>query len=280
MPNVIQPLDPRDAINYGTPAPLGVPIESGDQLTLMYSSDTAGETLIIQARIQLQTGQIIVWAQHAITVAGANNAVSWPMTPGILLSLNIFNNTVTSREIVIHAQIHLHYQSFLNGPMLTLLVSGYIDGGSTLSYPTSPVVAALNETPRQQHVSFGAPAAGAQYGYRSMANAWEMLRSIYFTFTADANVATRDFYLEVLDASAVLMCQYPFGNTVTAGNSFSHTFALDGTYRAAGSPRYPIDRLPAIWMPPYGQWRIEVGNLQVGDQLSVANAIVDIKHVV
>jgi len=274
-PQGIRPLDPRDAINYGTPAPIGVPVESGDVLAIIYSTYHADQTLILQCQIQLQTGEIIVWAQKLLTTSGYNITQAWAATPGILISATIWNSTYADVGFAVHVQVHLHKGGVANGPMRALLVSGYLDSISVLCYPTTPATTPLGQPERHRLLTLAAPAAGVQYAQQTTSFQWARIRQARINLVTDATVATRDVYLQIRDSNTIIIAIASFQTTQPASTNYTYTFARDLTYKAAGSPRYPNDRLPDFLIPPNGTFQFLIGNIAAGDQLSTADIMID-----
>ena len=120
-----------------------------------------------------------------------------------------------------------------------------------------------------------APAAGTQYDSQTMSYKWARIRQAHINLVTDVNVATRDVYLRIRDSSLNVVAIASFQTTQPASSNYTYTFARDLTYKAAGSPRYPNDRLPDLLISPNGTFEFLIGNMQAGDQLGTGYVMID-----
>lgn len=125
------------------------------------------------------------------------------------------------------------------------------------------------------HLLGVAPAAGANFVQALDSRWWWRFRSIRFQLVADANAANRFVTVDFCDPEGTAWIRNPSVAVQVAAATQEYDFsarsiAVSGI---AGQPQFAD--LDKTFVPGGWQMRINVGNVQVGDQLSAIKLYVE-----
>lgn len=119
-----------------------------------------------------------------------------------------------------------------------------------------------------EYVKGAQPAAGAEFAEAIGAGYWQRLITVFVRLVTDANVAERTVALEYLDGEGqrCLIAGAPVTQSASATNDYAfQAFVGQSDWSVISTV---LVTLPPLLLLPTMQWRIEVDNVQVGDQLS------------
>lgn len=126
------------------------------------------------------------------------------------------------------------------------------------------------------HVLGAQPAAGAGFVFKLDATWGWRFRAVRFRLVADANAANRFVTVDYCDAEGTVWESNPALAVQIAAATQDYDFARNRNIGVSGIATQPqFTTLTDVWLPPGWQLRINVANVQVGDQLSAIRLYVD-----
>jgi len=119
------------------------------------------------------------------------------------------------------------------------------------------------------------PAAGAAAKLTIPGTAYQRLLSAHFTLTTSAAVANRFPRVSLLDGDGVVRGRFASSVAVVAGSVATYTFAVglgDHSHVATGDG---YSAIPDMILPPGFAWQFDAAGLDVLDQLSAVDTLLD-----
>jgi len=118
------------------------------------------------------------------------------------------------------------------------------------------------------------PPAGSGITRRIPSETFERLDTVRVRLTASAAVANRFVSVDALDGDDNILTRVQSATAITAGQTSRITFARNIAAVLSGGTTEQLLPLPDVLYPPGCEFRVTVGNIDVGDQLSEVRLIV------
>ncbi len=119
-----------------------------------------------------------------------------------------------------------------------------------------------------EYVKGTSPAAGALFSEATPGGEARRLVTVFARIVTDANIADRTVYLEYLDpeGNRILIAGGPVTQSASSTNDYAWQAFLGQSDWAVDST--VLVTLPPVLLLPQFSWRINIANVQVGDQIS------------
>lgn len=119
------------------------------------------------------------------------------------------------------------------------------------------------------HLTPASPAAGAGLVF-ALDSRWQWrFVSVRFTLTTDVNVANRVPTVDYCDPEGNVWLRNSVYTVLAAGvTAQEYDYAIDANGGQAAATFPIVGRLSRLWLPGGWQMRVNVANVQVGDQLA------------
>lgn len=112
------------------------------------------------------------------------------------------------------------------------------------------------------------PAAGANGTRRIPGETYERLDAVRFLLTASAVAGNRFVSVDYLDGDSTVIARVQSTTAVTAGTAVAFTFGVGLTLATSGGTGEQLLPLLDIVLPPGCRFRVTIGNIDVGDQIT------------
>lgn len=260
--------------------PSGLYISMNDIVVALFACFAGAGTYSMTTRMLLPDGTI--QSEVYVSQNSPNPSVPWIIMPpveGYLLSLVVeATGTIDGSQ---WCQVAT-FRGSVATPLITLppnagllIVQGYVDQQSWLSWPNSPIVEGGTGAGRIRAISV-APTTGVNWSVSTTAyQRWEII-SVQMVMTTSAAVATRLVTLGLLDRFGVGVCSYPCAQTQAASSTVEYFFFNGASYMAE-SPGLVTAGVPAgLTLDPGMQLVSNVNALQPTDTIS--SIVVNVKE--
>jgi len=247
------------------------PVTKDDVLSLRFTADQSGGSIILTARIIDDTGIVqTIERRTALTASAAQQTLSMPLTDGrlIIATSRIDDDTIPLNATL--GSIEIIVGAVTASQQVLSLISGYIAFSIPLTWPAqasrfpigaSSVVTTQVGTPGNT-VLFTVP-TGEQ---------WEIICS-FCTFVADATVVTRNPTVIYTDGVNKL-AEYGSATAFTAGQTWDLTFVRGlGNIQDTAGLRQIAGGIADLILSAGATILFTMENLQAGDTFSVCNLL-------
>lgn len=243
----------------------GVPLLEDTALRVRLTHTGTQVNFTVRARIQLMSG-IIIEKEELIVLTTSPQAVTsiFDLTEGWLLSVVVGNISNTFAPGETYVSLHLQKGTATGTLPYQTLARGYLHGVAGFSWPPSQFEAPGDVLGAPNALTTANPGAGNNLSVEIPAAHVVLVLGCGFTFTADANAATRRF---IINASNHFM-NYKLDTTVTAGNSLIVSLWQYGFDDYVEDDTYHGSWPQGIYMKEADEFTITVDNIQAGDTLT------------
>lgn len=245
--------------------PVAYYISPEDQVTVWTITDTLAQTLYLQIRMLMPTGEIkLIPYQFVPQVTRSWNVVfEVPPWEGYLLGAICWSSNPQRGQCFISVQLMRSAPPSLIQAGIVLM-QGYTNNLNVLSYPTSPLEGTFSG-----HGAFltitKPPQTGTQVSFPVPQNTRWRLYSLTFNFSTSAVVGNRLVSMTQFDSSSVQLGVWPAGFVQPASTTYVYTFAPGGVNNAVG-PYVTIGAPTEVTIPAQSSLQTFVENLDAGDQ--------------
>lgn len=227
----------------------------------------ASSAFIVQIRGFTENEQII--ADHTTNSdrSRASSVVSITSAP-IYLTARTSASNVKDGECFVRVSLRVE------GVIVATLFSGYVTDSGIPAFPNGVIKSSLEGRGNIRSITGTNPAAGSEISETVPTNAYWLIHSFHYIFTADANVANRQLILQITDGATVI--HRALGHpTATAGNQYRVSFGTMGmqTYSAGSASQgvLPVD----ILLKPGYVISTSTSSMQVGDDYGAPQLLVE-----
>jgi len=246
-----------------------------DLLYLRTFSVGSGITVTIRGRVLRKDGQITAFEFRQLINAGAAPfEKTFQLAEGFLLDLVAISQSAPLTRGLVFAQLGLARGNVATDQAVAILISDYLTSGGYLSWPFTTPRAFADGQGNPAQLSVGSPGAGADFAFSVGANNRLRVKSIAFTLTTSAAVATREVSLR-LDNGVTVAGQFPASITQAASLAIEYTGSAAPYAPATNAALANIPLPPDLLLPAGYNLRSSTTNLQAADQFSAIALIVE-----
>lgn len=245
-----------------------VPTTKSDSLRVVGSNSTVNSSdLLIRFDLLRDDGEIVrSFETFNIASGSTSSPFLFSLTKGSLIGIAIAILDTEIQDGEVFATVAIQNGQADNIRNRIAVTSGYASTNAPLIWPGTPARGA-NDTPGvSQTLALTGPAAGAEYNQTLLPTAFSKLIAGNFTFTADANVATRTITVKIADSLSEVFWTTP-NATITAGQTRT-IFLINEPVPSTIPPGVlyaPIHNMPHV---PSLRFYTTTVNRQIGDQFS------------
>ena len=254
---------------------LGYPFVTRDMLSFQHgvafslrvsTQATVATTLTIRGL----TREGVFTVRVATTSDGVLNIENFRI-PDIPISVVVIDSSTSNLQGRVYAVVNL----VANGDILQELCAGYVYGPKGISYPAG---SSQDMRPNGGFIDLKTsanPAAGAEITYSIAAGRSQLIKAIDFSITTDANVANRRVHI-VFSMFSTRICEVFSDVDQAAGTTRVYSVMAMGDIPDRIDDNDIIIPMPAnILLTGAATITTETTNIQVGDNISAANVLVE-----
>jgi len=250
-----------------------------DTLLAQFLTSATGLSFTLTVRMLLADGTLIV-DNYQTTPSPFNGAIYYAVLPpveGYVLSCMVQNNTNIDGSswctvVAFRGTVHLPVVVF---PPVSgiVLVQGYVDEFSYLSWPNSPLVEAGEGAGRMRNIQ-PTLAAGANWiAKTTSAQRWEVI-SVQCRLTTSAAVPARQVTLIPFDALGNSVLRIPCNFTQAASTTLAYDFYNSAAHIQTNTIWVTAPFPQGLMLDPGMSIQSAVNNLDAGDTWSFVSVLV------
>ena len=187
------------------PPPGALLLSADEQIFVDVFNSLAGNVLNLGARLLRPNGELVIFFQQFTPTSDRTRSTFvMPGYEGALLSVIMGATIVTSLTGTCFVTLSTGRGTTATRVLTQMLAGGYITNASSFSWPPGRLMNAPEGPGRLRLITGTNPAAGVEISETVPTNARWRLRSIRFSFTASADVATRRVRLVVDDGTTTI----------------------------------------------------------------------------
>jgi len=246
--------------------PAALYVTADDGLYCLVSNVQAGLVLNLTATTLLPDGRVQAnsW-QMAPPSNGTQTPYLFPLTESFLLNVSVMPaGSVRYGQVWIFCTIRRG--GLASGVNLQTVLSDYLDAYGGPTWPGSRIRHATEERGLVIQTLYGALPSGQAVTLTMPVWARALVRSVFCQLNTSATVASRQVYLDLLDAAGNRMYRDMTEPTVAASSTGAYSWGLKlGTAQSAPALNYLVRSLPEVFLMPGGQLLVSAANLQATD---------------
>jgi hypothetical protein len=245
-----------------------IPLTDQSFLRVAAYNSVLGADIYIDALVARNDLSLVRFNKTFVPGNARNNQVDFTkLGPGWLISLTARLRTIPVNRGQLWVNVAVEQGTALTGFINYPLFSDYLTSFHQLGWPPGQFKQSTEGRGYFTHTTGVDPAAGAEYTFTLPGNVMWRLHSVRCLFTADANVANRELYLQHTDGTDELW------NSITATPiRANEAYVVNWVQGSAASLQSSSDLqipMPVDIVSRFGyKFSINVNAVQVGDQIS------------